>query len=304
MSMNDKVSLLKELYHEIAGKGQDGDTMLAHINSEEALLLKAHGGSGTINPNTGLPEYKKAVKKVVKVVKKIAPIAIAAAGAYYGGSALLAGKASGASAFLGKAAASSTFPSLLSTAGGVGTATSAFGSIGTAIGSAVTAAGGYGNIIQGAGLLSSVAGNVQSAKYISQGTDAVREQTIQANKAEEARNRYNQLLQKRNRLATIRQARIGQGQIGGSMGALGAGGTSSYTGAVGAIGSQTSANLGNINVAQDVGNQITGFNVAAANAGSQANSAKAKAGMWSNVDTLGGTLLAQGGNIASIFGQK
>ena len=58
MSMNDKVALLKELYHEIAGKGQDGDTMLAHINPQEALLLKAHGGSGTINPNTGLPEYK------------------------------------------------------------------------------------------------------------------------------------------------------------------------------------------------------------------------------------------------------
>ena len=298
MSMNDKVSLLKELYHEIAGKGQDGDTMLAHINPEEALLLKAHGGSGTINPHTGLLEYKpvkKAVKTVVKVAKKVAPIAAVAAGAYYGYGALTAGAAA--------TTASSTFPTLLTTAGGVGTATSAFGGIGTAIGGAVTAAGGYGNIIQGAGLLSSVAGNVQSAKYISQGTDAMREQTVQANKADEARNRYNQLLQKRSRLATIRQARIGQGRIGGAMGALGAGGTSSYTGAVGAIGSQTSANLGNINVAQDVGNQITGFNVAAANAGSQANSAQAKAGMWSNVDTLGGTLLAQGGNIASIFGQ-
>ena len=41
MSMNDKVALLKELYHEIAGKGQDGDTMLAHINPQEALLLKS-----------------------------------------------------------------------------------------------------------------------------------------------------------------------------------------------------------------------------------------------------------------------
>jgi hypothetical protein len=80
MSMNDKVSLLKELYHEIAGKGQDGDTMLAHINPEEALLLKAHGGSGTINPNTGLPEYKKTIKTAVKV-------AAVAAAVYYGGAA-------------------------------------------------------------------------------------------------------------------------------------------------------------------------------------------------------------------------
>jgi hypothetical protein len=33
--------------------------MLAHINPEEAALLKSKGGSGTINPNTGLPEFKK-----------------------------------------------------------------------------------------------------------------------------------------------------------------------------------------------------------------------------------------------------
>jgi len=37
--------------------GRGGDTMLAHINEEEAELLKRHGGSGTINPKTGLPEF-------------------------------------------------------------------------------------------------------------------------------------------------------------------------------------------------------------------------------------------------------
>ena len=160
----------------------------------------------------------------------------------------------------------------------------------------------FSQVAQGAGLLTSVAGNIQSQKYAKQQAGFQREQVTQQNKAEEARNRYNQLLQKRSRLSSIRQGRIQQGQIGGSMGALGSGGTSSYTGAVGAIGTQTSANLGNINVAQDVGNQITGFNVAAANAGSQANTAASKSGMWSDASTLGGTLLAQGDNIASIFG--
>ena len=58
LTFKEKVSLLKELYLDIASKGQDGDTMLAHINPREAILLKAHGGSGTINPTTGLPEYK------------------------------------------------------------------------------------------------------------------------------------------------------------------------------------------------------------------------------------------------------
>lgn len=274
MSMNDKVSLLKELYHEIAGKGQDGDTMLAHINPEEALLLKAHGGSGTINPNTGLPEYKK-------VVKKVLPIAVAVG----------IGMATGG---FGTAASAGAWGS----AGGLG-------SIGTAgVSGGLFSGMTLGTALQGAGLLSNVAGSIQSKKYANQQNQFQREQVTQQNKAEEARNRYNQLLQKRSRLATIRQARIGQGQIGGSMGALGAGGTSGYTGAVGAIGTQTSANLGNINVAQDVGNQITGFNVAAANAGSQANTAASKSNMWSDASTLGGTLLSQGSNIASIFGQS
>jgi len=38
-----------------AGRGRD--TMLAHITPQEAELLRARGGSGTINPATGLPEF-------------------------------------------------------------------------------------------------------------------------------------------------------------------------------------------------------------------------------------------------------
>lgn len=41
----------------VASQGRGGDTMLAHINPQEAAILKALGGSGTINPNTGLREY-------------------------------------------------------------------------------------------------------------------------------------------------------------------------------------------------------------------------------------------------------
>jgi hypothetical protein len=50
-------------------QGRNGDTVLAHINPQEAALLKRMGGSGTINPETGLPEYfKKAFKSVTKAV--------------------------------------------------------------------------------------------------------------------------------------------------------------------------------------------------------------------------------------------
>lgn len=39
-------------------KGRGGDTILAHINPQEAKVLKAMGGSGTINPATGIMEFK------------------------------------------------------------------------------------------------------------------------------------------------------------------------------------------------------------------------------------------------------
>ena len=41
----------------LASKGRKGDTMLAHITPKEAKKLKKEGGAGTINPETGLPEF-------------------------------------------------------------------------------------------------------------------------------------------------------------------------------------------------------------------------------------------------------
>ena len=57
LNMKNKIKLFKKLYEEISGKGIQGDTELAHINSEEAQLLKLHGGAGTINEETGLKQY-------------------------------------------------------------------------------------------------------------------------------------------------------------------------------------------------------------------------------------------------------
>lgn len=58
----------------VAAAGRGGDTMLAHVNPREAAILKAMGGSGTINPTTGLREYKGGFFK--KVFKIVAPIAL------------------------------------------------------------------------------------------------------------------------------------------------------------------------------------------------------------------------------------
>ena len=62
------MAMTREEMQRLASYGRGGDTMLAHINPEEAALLKARGGSGTINPNTGLPEFKKFYQKAAAVV--------------------------------------------------------------------------------------------------------------------------------------------------------------------------------------------------------------------------------------------
>jgi hypothetical protein len=50
----------------LANQGRNGDRMLAHITPAESRMLRRRGGSGTINPVTGLPEFF--VKRVAKAV--------------------------------------------------------------------------------------------------------------------------------------------------------------------------------------------------------------------------------------------
>jgi hypothetical protein len=71
------VSLKKEA-KKVAAAGRGGDTMLAHINPMEADMLKRMGGRGTINPNTGLPEFGfwKTVGNIFKIGAQIVGAAI------------------------------------------------------------------------------------------------------------------------------------------------------------------------------------------------------------------------------------
>lgn len=48
---------LENAAEQLRRKGRNGDTILAHINPEEAGILQLLGGSGRINPYTGLPEF-------------------------------------------------------------------------------------------------------------------------------------------------------------------------------------------------------------------------------------------------------
>lgn len=49
---------LSRMAEEVRRAGRGKDTILAHITPREAALLKARGGSGELNPNTGLPEFQ------------------------------------------------------------------------------------------------------------------------------------------------------------------------------------------------------------------------------------------------------
>jgi hypothetical protein len=49
---------LRKAAEQLRKKGRGRDTILAHITPREAARLKAEGGSGTINPDTGLPEFE------------------------------------------------------------------------------------------------------------------------------------------------------------------------------------------------------------------------------------------------------
>jgi len=57
----------------LAAQGRGGDTELAHVNRREAEMLRRVGGSGGINPATGLREYKF---KWGKILAAAAPIVL------------------------------------------------------------------------------------------------------------------------------------------------------------------------------------------------------------------------------------
>ena len=181
-----------------------------------------------------------------------------------------------------------------------GTSSFGGGSFLGSIGSAITK-----NPFTAASLAMQGYSGIQAQKYASQQSGYQRQQIEARNKSDAARNRYNQLLQKRSRYQAIRAARIAQAQVGGGYGsAVGAGGTSGYVGSVGSIGTQASVNLGNINVAEGYGNEISRLNTMSANYGSLANTAASKSGMWSDMTVLGGNLMTQAPGIANIFGKK
>ena len=60
---------LKKSAQRLQAEGRDGDTILAHLTPGEAKMLKELGGSGSVNPTTGLPEFK--IMRTLRTVFKV-----------------------------------------------------------------------------------------------------------------------------------------------------------------------------------------------------------------------------------------
>jgi hypothetical protein len=182
-----------------------------------------------------------------------------------------------------------------------GAATPAFGTTAWWAGPAVGGGLSLGSAISLGGLALQGVGTIQAQKYAGQQSKYQRQQVEARNAADAQRNKYNQLQNKRQRLAAIRQARIQQAAMSGSMGnVLGQGGTSGFVGALGSLGSQASSNIGNVNVAEGYGNEISRLNTMSANYESAANQAGSKSSMWSDMDVLGSTLFTNSDKITNL----
>lgn len=147
---------LSQAAQNLQAQGRDSDTILAHISPHEAMFLKRLGGSGTINPQTGLMEFGlfKKIKKAFKsVVKAVVPIAKAVlpmvANAFIPGSGILVGAALGATGGGGlKGALMGGLGGYLSTPGN-----SLTSNIGSYANNAINNFGGLSNEVLGSGIL-------------------------------------------------------------------------------------------------------------------------------------------------------
>lgn len=285
LTQQQKVEALQTLYHDVASMGREGDTTLAHINPQEAALLKALGGSGTINPSTGLPEYKKAVKSVVKLAVKVAPYVAAA----YGGYAAMGGAtAFGAgSTGLTQAMSAGKFinPALISSS----TAQAGL-SIGSTIASGISKVGSM--IAQSPFQAGSMAlqgvGYVQQRKAVNAQAEALEGQARAETEQRQMQQRYQETLARRQRLDLLRQQRIISGGYQASAAGAGLGvGTSGLQGATSAIQTQTTANIGAIDFGEGASKAISNQAQLAADYGTDYYKARGQESMWTGVSKLG-----------------
>ena len=142
---------LMQVARQLQSQGRNGDTVLAHINPQEARMLQQAGGSGTINPQTGLPEFFSLSGFLGAIIPIALEYFIPGVGGIVGGAMGLSGTAAAAagSAVIGAGSAALTGGNVAQGAlmGGLG------GGLGNVAGEAVNTGFGLGLGETGSGLL-------------------------------------------------------------------------------------------------------------------------------------------------------
>lgn len=244
----------------------------------------------------------KAVKSVVKIVKKAAPyIGLATVGAGFAGYGPLAGlgTAAGGTSAATIAKAGITYPTSLVGVGSQTAQASLFGGkILSNVANAIT-----NNPLTVIGTVTQAAGYVGQRKAISAQAEALESKARAEEEQNKMQQRYQETLARRQRLDILRQQRIisGRYQTAGAGAGLGLSGTSGITGATSSVGTQTTANLGAINLAEGASQAISDKSQEAANYGSAYYTAQGTQSMWQSMSSLGGFLQDKERSIISIF---
>ena len=84
---------LAQAARRLQAQGRNGDTILAHISPQEARMLQQSGGSGSINPHTGLPEFFSLRSFLGAIIPIVVNYFVPGAGAAIGGAMGMTGTA-------------------------------------------------------------------------------------------------------------------------------------------------------------------------------------------------------------------
>ena len=144
----------------------------------------------------------------------------------------------------------------------------------------------------------------QQMSAASDAADAAKQQADNQRKAEQARGRQNEVEAQKARIQQTREDRIKRAQIISSAGAAGVGfsGTSGVVGGVSSVDSQATANIGNINQSAGFASEISGYNIAAGQAGTDLFTAQSKEASWQKIGSVGNSIFEAGGGWTTIFG--
>jgi hypothetical protein len=144
----------------------------------------------------------------------------------------------------------------------------------------------------------------QQMSASSDAADAAHQQADLQAKAEQAKSRQSEVEAQRERVKQVREGRIRAAQVVSSTGneSLGFSGTSGNVGSTSSITSQVGNNIGNINQNMGFASEISGYNIAAGQAGTRIADAQADGMMWQKIGGVGDSIFQAKGGWTTIFG--